>query len=109
MASLDLDSVLKDFRDLAREKDWQRFHSPKNLASAVSVEAAELLEIFQWLDEQGSRDLKDDGEQKAAVAAEVADILMYLLALCDKLDIDVPAAVAAKIEHNRRRFLGGED
>ena len=71
---------------------------------ALMVEVGELLEHFQWLDEQASKDLKDDPEAKAAVAAEIADVFMYLLALADKMEIDLPAAVDQKMQTVFARF-----
>ena len=84
------------------ERDWAQFHSPKNLASALSVEAAELLEHFQWLTEAQSHDLSD--EKRAAVAAEMADVFLYLLNLSDKLDIDLMAASWAKLKANGEKY-----
>jgi NTP pyrophosphatase (non-canonical NTP hydrolase) len=80
----------EELRRFAAERDWHQFHSPKNLAAALAVEAAELLEPFQWLTEKQSRHL--DAEQLAAVRDEVADVLLYLIRLADELDIDLDAA-----------------
>ena len=81
---------------------WQRFHSPKNLAMAASVEMAELLEIFQWLSEAQSRALDDASRTHAG--QEIADILLYLLLLSSELGIDLEQAVRAKLADNERRF-----
>jgi dCTP diphosphatase len=96
-------------RDLARQldefaaaRDWQQFHSPKNLASALIVEAAELLEHFQWATEQQSRELT--AEQRAAVGAEMADVLLYLVQLGNALGIDPVAAAEAKLKLNETRY-----
>ncbi|MCG8316961.1 MAG: nucleotide pyrophosphohydrolase [Pseudomonadales bacterium] len=94
---MDLDKIRKNFERLADEQKWQRFHSPKNLSMALMVEVGELLEHFQWLDEAASKNLKDDAQAKAAVASEIADVFMYLLALADKMEIDLPAAVDQKM------------
>ena len=86
----------------ARERDWDQFHSPKNLAAALSVEAAELLEHFQWLTEDASRALP--AEARARVAEEMADVLLYLVRLADKLDVDLAAAAVAKIARNAEKY-----
>jgi NTP pyrophosphatase (non-canonical NTP hydrolase) len=89
-------------RRFAAERDWDQFHSPKNLAAALSVEAAELLEHFQWLTEEASRSLPEAA--KAAVAEEMADVLLYLVRLADKLDVDLAAAAVAKIARNAQKY-----
>jgi len=97
-----LEELTARLRRFADERDWRQFHSPKNLACALSVEAAELLEHFQWLTEAQSQDLA--GEQRAAVGAEMADVLLYLLQLADRLQIDLMAAARAKLVLNERRY-----
>jgi dCTP diphosphatase len=86
----------------AEERDWQQFHSPKNLACALVVEAGELLEHFQWLTEAQSRELTPD--QRLAVGAEIADVLLYLVQLSSALGIDPVAAAQSKIAVNERRY-----
>lgn len=98
----DLPSLTQSLRDFAKARDWEQFHSPKNLASALSVEAAELLEHFQWLTEEQSRNLP--AEKQAEVAAEVADVLLYLLQLCDKLGIDPAQAAREKLAVNADKY-----
>lgn len=97
-----LDELTQQLRDFARERDWGQFHSPKNLAAALSVEAAEILEHFQWLTEPQSRELDD--ARRAEVAEECADVLLYLLQLADQLGVDVAQEAARKIEKNRLRY-----
>lgn len=89
-------------RSFARDRDWEQFHAPKNLAMAMTVEAAELMEHFQWLSESASRSLPD--ATRDAVAEEMADVLLYLLRLADVLDIDLAAAAAAKIAKNAEKY-----
>ncbi len=89
-------------REFARERDWEQFHTPKNLASALSVEAAELLEHFQWLTEEQSRTLS--AEKRDKVGEEIADVLLYLLQLADKLGIDPIEAAKAKILANAEKY-----
>ncbi|MBL8859564.1 MAG: nucleotide pyrophosphohydrolase [Planctomycetes bacterium] len=86
----------------AQERDWQQFHSPKNLAAALAVEAGELLEHFQWLTESQSRELVRD--KREAVSAELADVLLYLIQLASALDIDPIAAAQAKLKHNALKY-----
>ena len=99
---MDIELVKQKLRTFAEARDWDHFHSPKNLASAISVEAAELLEIFQWLTEEGSRTL--NAETKDKVEQEVADVFLYLLRLADKLDIDIIAAAGRKIAINEEKY-----
>lgn len=94
----DIESLTHALRDFAKAREWEQFHSPKNLATALSVEVAELLEHFQWLTEIQSLHL--DAAKTAEVAAEAADVLLYLLQLCDKLDIDLMDAAGRKMVVN---------
>src|SRR5512139_1582699 len=88
--------------EFARERDWDQFHAPKNLAMALAGEVGELLEHFQWLSEQQSANLP--AETKEAVALEMADVLLYLVRLADKLQVDLGAAALNKIELNARKY-----
>jgi len=94
---LDLVAVNQAFRALAQRKGWQAYHTPKNLAAAISAEAAELLEIFQWLTDEQSRAISDDPMTRQQVADEAADIVMYVIELCVRLEMHVPAATTQKI------------
>jgi dCTP diphosphatase len=98
----DLDSLRERLRAFALARDWGRFHAPKNLACALSVEAAELLEHFQWMTEEQSR--KPGDEQREAIALEAADVLLYLVQLADALGIDLLAAADRKIAINAARY-----
>ncbi|OQX18929.1 MAG: hypothetical protein BWK76_06095 [Desulfobulbaceae bacterium A2] len=91
-----------DLREFATVRDWERFHSPKNLAMALIVEAAELVEHFQWQDAAESLTLLP--EQRQGVADEVADVLIYLVRLADRLDIDIPLAVQDKMRRNGIKY-----
>jgi NTP pyrophosphatase (non-canonical NTP hydrolase) len=97
-----LQSLTQALRRFAAERDWEQFHSPKNLAAALTVEAAELLEHFQWLTEEQSRNLP--AEKRAAVGQEIADVLLYLLQIADKLQIDVIAAATEKLALNAAKY-----
>jgi NTP pyrophosphatase (non-canonical NTP hydrolase) len=98
----DLEILRDQLRTFAAERDWDQFHSPKNLAAALAVEAAELLEKFQWLTETQSRQLPPD--TLAGVKEEVADVLLYLVRISDKLGIDLIAAAQAKIALNATKY-----
>lgn len=89
-------------REFAAERDWKQFHTPKNLAAALSVEAAELLEPFQWLT-NGEKDELGDAKLKE-VRFEMADVLAYLIQLADRLDVDLYQALLEKIELNRLKY-----
>ena len=89
-------------REFAQERDWEQFHSPKNLSMALSVEASELVEHFQWMTEEQSADLQPN--RHAAVAFELADIFIFLLRLSDQLDIDLMEITKRKIELNNKRY-----
>jgi NTP pyrophosphatase (non-canonical NTP hydrolase) len=96
-------AALRDaLRRFAAARDWQQFHTPKNLATALCVEAAELLEHFQWLTAGQSARL--DARRKRAVAAEIADVLLYLTRLADVLQIDPLAAAQRKLRQNARKY-----
>jgi NTP pyrophosphatase (non-canonical NTP hydrolase) len=97
-----LEDLRRRLAGFARERDWEQFHSPKNLAMALIAEAAELVEHFQWLTETQSSRLDED--KRAAVRLELADILIYLIRTADRLDIDLIAAAHDKIAINERRF-----
>jgi NTP pyrophosphatase (non-canonical NTP hydrolase) len=108
----DQNTTLADLRqrvaEFVADRDWEQFHVPKNLSVAVAVEAAELMEHFQWLThEQAAASLRDEAE-RAAVADELADVLIYALSLANVLDVDVSAAVLGKLERNERRFPAAE-
>lgn len=89
-------------REFAKERDWEQFHSPKNLASALIVEAGELLEHFQWMTEAQSRALSP--EKLDAVSSEIADVLLYLVQLSSVLGIDPVKAAQAKIRVNAQKY-----
>ena len=91
-----------EIREFAEERDWQQFHSPKNLSMALIVEAAELVEHFQWLTEEQSKDLSEDKLKE--VAMEIADIQIYLFRLSDVLGVDIERSLAEKMRKNRSRY-----
>jgi dCTP diphosphatase len=104
----DRDTTLADLRqrvaDFVAARDWQQFHTPRNLSVAIAVEAAELMEHFQWLTREQALVAVEDEEKQAAVADELADVLIYGLSLANVLGVDVSTAVLDKLTRNERRF-----
>jgi NTP pyrophosphatase (non-canonical NTP hydrolase) len=98
----DLSALRTALRQFAAERDWDQYHSPKNLAIAVSVEAGELLELFQWLSEADSHSLSSD--HVAKVREEMADVLLYLIRLADRLNIDLLIAARDKLAVNAKKY-----
>lgn len=102
MKSKELETLTHILAEFAQERDWDKFHSPKNLSMALSGEAGELVEVFQWLTEEESKSLSS--KQKKRAEEEMADVFLYLLRLSDKLDIDLLDAASRKIEVNRTKY-----
>ncbi|MBT3153815.1 nucleotide pyrophosphohydrolase [Streptomyces sp. CHD11] len=105
--SLDLARLQRRLAEFAAARGWQPYHTPKNLVAALSVEASELQEIFQWLTPEESARVMDDPDRAHRVTDEVADVLAYLLQLCEVLGVDPLSALAAKIDRNEHRFPAG--
>ncbi len=102
------ENIIKELTDEVRSfadaRDWQKFHTPKNLAMALAGEVGELLSEFQWLTPEESATDSLTAEQKKAIELEIADVQIYLLRLADVLDIDIATVVREKIKINERRF-----
>ena len=97
---MDIVALQRELRAFAAARDWQPFHTPKNLAMALMVEAAELQELFQWLTPEESQQLTADPVQKVRVGEEMADVLLYLLQLADHTGVDLRDAVERKLVKN---------
>jgi len=97
-----ISSLQEKLRTFASERDWEQFHNPKNLAMALTVEAGELQEIFQWLTEQQSSSL--EVQQREHVKEEMADVLLYLCRLADVLDIDLQEVALSKLKRNAEKY-----
>jgi len=97
-----LEDLIKKVRKFRQERDWDQYHSPKNLVMALMVEAGELAEHFQWLTEEQSRSLPPD--KLAEVKEEIGDVLIYLANLCDRLGIDPMSAAHEKLEKNKKKY-----
>lgn len=98
----DLTALRDDLRAFARERDWEQFHTPKNLAMALSVEVAELVEHFQWLPTGADAEL--DEQKRTGIRHELADVLAYVIQLADKANVDLAAALREKMELNRHKY-----
>ena len=100
---MNIKNIQKQLSDFANERDWNQFHNPKNLAMALSVEASELVEIFQWLTPEQSEEIMSTNEGEH-VKEELADVMIYLIRLADKLNIDLEDAVTDKIVKNGEKY-----
>ncbi|MBI3349084.1 MAG: nucleotide pyrophosphohydrolase [Burkholderiales bacterium] len=103
-AIVDVSALTETLRAFAEERDWGQFHSPKNLAMALTGEVGELVEIFQWMTEADSRQAAADPERAQAIAAEMADVLFYLVRMADMLGIDLNEAAKSKLALNARKY-----
>ncbi len=103
-----VDQLKQWVRQFVDERDWNRFHAPKNLAMALAVEAAELMEHFLWIDPEESRRVLENPQKLADVGEELADVLCFALALANQLELDVTSTVRAKMEKNRQKYPAQE-
>ncbi len=103
-----LEALHQRLRDFAAARDWEPFHTPKNLVMALSGEVGELTALFQWLTPEESAAWRSDPELEANVVDEMADVTLYLLQLANSLGVDLVAAAHAKIDRNERRFPASE-
>ncbi len=108
----DQETTVSDLRTLVdefvRERDWEQFHSPKNLAMALAIEAAELMEHFQWIEVADSRAFAEHPEKLAAAAEEIADVLAYTLAIANSMNVDLSQALHAKMVKNAAKYPADE-
>ena len=100
---MNINKIQKQLADFANERDWDQFHNPKNLSMALSVEASELLEIFQWLTPGQAESIMESSESEH-VKEEMADIMIYLIRMADKLNVDLEKAVLDKIVKNGKKY-----
>jgi dCTP diphosphatase len=104
MKPIDAPHIHEELVRFAKDRDWDQFHSIKNLAMALSVEASELLELFQWMTEEQSNGAKQDPALKSKIQDEVADVFIYLLRLAAKADVDIGKAVSEKMIKNSQKY-----
>lgn len=102
--SNDLQRLQRKQEEFIQSRDWEQFHTPKSIAMAISIEANELLELFQWHDNLSAAAYEDRPEIQTAVEEELADVLIYVLSMASVFEIDLDEAVAAKLEANSDRF-----
>lgn len=96
--------IQRELQKFAEERDWDQFHSPKNIAMALSVEASELMELFQWCNDEQSYGMLNSKANKQRIEEEVADVFLYLLRFADKFDIDLEKVAKAKMTANRKKY-----
>ncbi|MBI4848016.1 MAG: nucleotide pyrophosphohydrolase [Nitrospirae bacterium] len=101
---MNFSDIQQKLRKFAEDRNWDQFHSPKNLSMALAAEAAELLEIFQWLTEEQSKNIVNSEKEITQVKEEIADVFIYLVRLADKLNIDIEKEVLAKIALNEKKY-----
>jgi len=101
---MNVKNIQKQLARFAEERNWDQFHSPKNLSMALAAEAAELLEIFQWLTDEQSKEIVNNEKEMTMIRQEMADIFIYLARLADKLSVDIEKAVHEKIEMNEQKY-----
>jgi dCTP diphosphatase len=101
---VDILELQKQISEFVKERDWDQFHSPKNLTMALSVEASELMEIFQWVSEKESYRISNDVQKKEAISDELADIFYYLLRLSHILNLDLQKSLTNKMEKNKIKY-----
>jgi NTP pyrophosphatase (non-canonical NTP hydrolase) len=94
----------ENIKQFVEEREWGKYHHPKELAISIAIEAAELLEVFQWDEKADIQEIKDDPEIMNRIGEEVADIIMYILSLSNQLDLDLSGAFMAKLEKNRIKY-----
>lgn len=107
MQSFDYEKISARLREFVKNRNWDQFHSPKNLSMALSVEASELVEIFQWMTEEDSLKVGEDLDKLEKVSQEVADIMTYLMLFCAKTGINLQTAVEKKIKMNEDKYPVG--
>ena len=101
-ATTTLQFLRDQVRQFVEERDWRQFHSPKNLSMALTIEAGELMEHFQWISTEASRQL--DAPARAAVGEELADVICYAIAIANELELDLTATLLNKMEKNRQKY-----
>ena len=100
----DLEDIKEKYAEFKKKRDWEQFHQPKNIAMSISIEASELMELFQWKDNVSLEKVKQDKELMSGIREELADVILYSLSMAQRLDIDIEEAVLEKLDENKDRF-----
>ena len=98
---VDLKDAVQSF---VKERDWEKYHNPKDLAESICIEAAELLQLFQWIKPEETEQFKNDPAKVQRIKEELADVLIYCLSMANTLNIDLTTAIKEKIEHNKKKY-----
>jgi len=101
---MNLENISRRLADFAEKRNWDQFHTPKNLSMALAAETAELLEIFQWMTDEQSKAIASNDKEMVLVRHEIADIFIYLIRLADKLNVEIEKAILEKIELNEKKY-----
>ncbi|MEJ2745066.1 MAG: nucleotide pyrophosphohydrolase [bacterium] len=99
-----IDKIKKKIARFVNEREWEPFHSPKNLSMSITIEAAELMELFQWMDVEEARSKSALPDLRRQIEEEIADIAIYILSLCNTLKLDLSACIASKVKKNREKY-----
>jgi NTP pyrophosphatase (non-canonical NTP hydrolase) len=99
-----IDRIKKAIARFIEERDWEQFHSPKNLSMSITIEAAELMELFQWMTVEEACSKSDEPELRQRIEEEIADIVIYAISLCNTLGVDLSSAIERKLAHNAKRY-----
>jgi NTP pyrophosphatase (non-canonical NTP hydrolase) len=101
---VDFESLKKKIRHFVRERDWDKYHNPKDIAIAIAVEAGELLELFQWMKESEVAEVKDNGQLMEKIESELADVLNLCINMADRLDLDIGRIVLNKLKEAENKY-----
>lgn len=105
MTEYNINNLIQRVAEFVEERDWTKFHTPKNLAMSIAIESAEIMELFQWLTVEESIELVGSNEKvKHELEGELADVMIYCLSLSNVCDIDISTAIMRKLDHNKIRF-----
>ena len=99
-----VEELIDNVREFLREREWEKYHNPKDLAESICIEAAELLQIFQWITPQESEQFKNDPSKVQRIREELADIAIYCLSIANTLKIDLTGSILKKIEQNKKKY-----
>jgi len=99
-----VEELIGNVRDFLREREWEKYHNPKDLAESICIEAAELLQVFQWVRSEESDQFKNDPSKVHQIREELADVVIYCLSMANTLNLDLTKAVLDKIEQNKKKY-----